>query len=554
MLDPRERPLAAGAAAAGALLFSVWRRHCASLPQPAAAHAATSFDSYLRDPSIGSQPLQSTQKQHFASTSFDAYLRQPAATPTPAQQANNATAATVAAAATAAAPAPADAIPITVLFGTEYGFSKEVAEKACEALRSAPAPTNGSSGYWPRLLDMADLPGGLPAPLAAHQALLLVCSTQGDGVPPTEARPFCDWLGGSGAPQLGGALHFSVCALGDTSYQHFCRCGRSLDARLEALGAARLAPRVDVNREDWKAIDSWVQSVLAGLAALPLKTVAELGGIAEDEAEGTGSAGGQVKRWSKGRPYMGRVAALEGLCTLTSAEDKNTMRVEVDLGGSGLSYAPGDALGVWPTNCPRAVEELVCTLGVEGGLLVQVPGWHYADPLLPAGAASMPLRDALSRCYDLRQPKPELLRLLHAILTTAGKAGMAGSTDAAANGGTNGGIGGTNGAAVAAGAQMAGKGGGGGGKPGKGRRKGRVVQHTRNADSASELNMSADSTHKEGGVASSGVLSISVNASGAEMALTGHDALCAGGCLADLLEVRGVGKGRVLCLCVMCGH
>lgn len=50
---------------------------------------------------------------------------------------------------------------------------------------------------------------------------------------------------------------------------------------------------------------------------------------------------------------MGRVVALEGLCTLASADDKNTVRVEVDLGDSGLEYAPGDALGVWPSNCPQ---------------------------------------------------------------------------------------------------------------------------------------------------------------------------------------------------------
>jgi sulfite reductase alpha subunit-like flavoprotein len=39
--------------------------------------------------------------------------------------------------------------------------------------------------------------------------------SQGDGVPPSEAREFCDWLAGSSAPRLE-QLHFSVCALGDT--------------------------------------------------------------------------------------------------------------------------------------------------------------------------------------------------------------------------------------------------------------------------------------------------------------------------------------------------
>ena len=65
-------------------------------------------------------------------------------------------------------------------------------------------------------------------------------------------------------------------------------------------------------------------------------------------------------RWSKSQPYMGRVVAVEGLCTLTSADDKNTIRVEIDLGDSGLQYAPGDALGVWPSNCPQVGAERGC--------------------------------------------------------------------------------------------------------------------------------------------------------------------------------------------------
>lgn len=35
-------------------------------------------------------------------------------------------------------------------------------------------------------------------------------------------------------------LRFSVCALGDTSYEKFCQTGKDIDAKLEALGAQRL--------------------------------------------------------------------------------------------------------------------------------------------------------------------------------------------------------------------------------------------------------------------------------------------------------------------------
>ena len=36
--------------------------------------------------------------------------------------------------------------------------------------------------------------------------------------------------------------------------------------------------RHDVNREDWKTIDAWLDAVLAALPDQPLKTAAELGG------------------------------------------------------------------------------------------------------------------------------------------------------------------------------------------------------------------------------------------------------------------------------------
>ena len=59
------------------------------------------------------------------------------------------------------------------------------------------------------------------------------------------------------------------------------------------------------------------------------------------------------KRWGKSRPFYGKVVAVEGLCQLASQHDKDTIRVEIDLGESGLLYTPGDALGVYPLNCKQ---------------------------------------------------------------------------------------------------------------------------------------------------------------------------------------------------------
>ncbi|EIE23365.1 hypothetical protein COCSUDRAFT_36399 [Coccomyxa subellipsoidea C-169] len=316
-------------------------------------------------------------------TSFDAFLR-PGAKAVKAQQAG---------------PGP-EQKPVTVLYGTEYGFSKEIAEKLVGKLKE------GGCLCRPRLLDMAEHPEGYP--LDAEQALLVVCSTQGDGVPPSEAREFCDWLAGASAAKVAG-LNFSVCALGDTSYTHFCACGKAVDARLEQLGGQRCAPRADINREDWKAVDAWIEAAVRSLSELPLKTLAQSAGGQAAGAQQQSAP--KQKRWGKSRPFYGRVVAIEGLCQISSSDDKDTIRVEVDLGDSALTYTPGDALGILPTNCPQGVDELIEALGAARDTEVPVPSWHYEEAPARTGS-TMPLHEALSKCYDLRSPKPELLNVL----------------------------------------------------------------------------------------------------------------------------------------------
>lgn len=151
----------------------------------------------------------------------------------------------------------------------------------------------------------------------------------------------------------------------------------------------------------------------------------------------------------------------------------------------------------------QAVEELLAALGADGSLLVQVPSSHYADPLLPQGACSMPLRDALARCYDMRQPKHDLLRLLHAKLAAAASAAAVGQQLSIT---------------VSAGCTAA--------------------DRTAAAGAAGEEAVTPKKRRSRGGGDSASEMY------GGGMA-GGHDKLCAGGCVVDKLEVtRGERRGH----------
>ncbi|KAK9785250.1 hypothetical protein WJX73_004727 [Symbiochloris irregularis] len=298
-------------------------------------------------------------------------------------------------------------VPVLVLYGTEFGFCKEIAEKLRDQLRA-------KEPCWPVMVDMADFEDGA-LDLLQHQA--------GDGVPPSEARAFCDWLNSSNAPSLSddsstsertGPLNFSVLAAGDKSYINFCACGRMLDAKFEALGAQRLHPRVDLNKEDWRSVDAWIDGVLSSISAMSLETAAELGGGLLQSGEAS-NAPPKAKKWSMSRPYWATVTAVESLCTITQPDDRDTVRVEMDLGDSGLRYTPGDALGVHPLNDAEAVEEVLQALGLAGREGVSAPSWHYEDARADASDDQLDLREALTTCYDLRSPRPAILELLSTI-------------------------------------------------------------------------------------------------------------------------------------------
>jgi sulfite reductase (NADPH) flavoprotein alpha-component len=81
--------------------------------------------------------------------------------------------------------------------------------------------------------------------------------------------------------------------------------------------------------------------------------------------------------------------------------EKQTQNVVLSLAGTGIDYAPGDSLGVWPVNHGEEVELLLAILRAKGS----------EELTLPSGP-TLTVRDALLRRCNLREPSEELLQLL----------------------------------------------------------------------------------------------------------------------------------------------
>lgn len=241
----------------------------------------------------------------------------------------------------AAAQEPAARPTALVLYASQTGNAEGVARKLHGRLQA--------QGWDARLDSMAACK---PAQLKREDTLLVVASTYGEGDPPDNARLFHEFLLGPKAPRLE-ALRFAVLALGDASYEHFCKTGQDFDRRLEELGAGRLLARVDCDVDYEAAADAWIGEVLAKLAqAAAPKAVAVASATAPSAAA-----------YSKQRPFPARL--LENLRLSGRDSTKEVRHIELSLEGSGLSYQPGDALGVLPGNWPRRVAELAEALKLD---------------------------------------------------------------------------------------------------------------------------------------------------------------------------------------------
>ncbi|WP_372624930.1 assimilatory sulfite reductase (NADPH) flavoprotein subunit [Arsukibacterium sp.] len=277
--------------------------------------------------------------------------------------------------ATAPAASAANSATLTIVYGSQTGNARHVADNLA-ALAKA-------KNIAAKVVDLADYKS---SQLKNEQYLVIVTSTYGEGEPPENAVSFYNFLFSKKAPKVP-QLKFAVLGLGDTSYEFFCKTAADFDERLAELGGQRLQARADLDVDYDAAATSWnnalIKVVEPEFASAPSAEVINWPGQAATAAP---------SQYSKQQPFAAELYTNQKITGRDSSKD--VRHIEISLEGSGLTYQPGDALGLYFNNAPALVSELLSLTGLEAAVEVSLAN------------QSLSLAEALTEQLELTQSYP----------------------------------------------------------------------------------------------------------------------------------------------------
>jgi sulfite reductase (NADPH) flavoprotein alpha-component len=238
---------------------------------------------------------------------------------------------------------------ITILYGSQTGNSQGLAEKYASLLKAQNVDVTVSS-----------LGKFKASNLKKISNLLLIVSTHGEGDPPDQAIQFYEFLHSKRAPKLE-HLQYSVLALGDSSYEFFCKTGKDLDEQFAKLGATRIVPRTDCDVDYDDAAAQWFSAVQQEF--LKQATTISVTSTQSDEIQG-------ATTYSRKNPFYAEV--LENINLNGRGSKKETRHLELSIEGANFQFEPGDSIGIQPENSEPLVDALLGVLQFDPATEVTV--------------------------------------------------------------------------------------------------------------------------------------------------------------------------------------
>lgn len=276
-------------------------------------------------------------------------------------------------------------IKLTVLYGTETGRSQLLAEKLAEKASFKGINTKVFSLYDYNYKKIKE-----------EENVAVIVSTHGEGEPPDMAEDFHKYVTGKRAPKLDG-VNYSVLALGDKTYKHFCKTGEDIYDALKDLGAFKVTNLVKCDVDYERDADLWMNNFLLNLAPAENAVVEEPGVPVDD--------------FSKTNPYMATV--IEKVKITGRDSDKEVYHVELSLEGSGLEYEPGDSIGIFTQNPEQLVDQILEFTGFDSAQKVDIADREVSikDALSYHLEITILTFDLLNKYYE-KTKNEELGRLL----------------------------------------------------------------------------------------------------------------------------------------------
>jgi NADPH-ferrihemoprotein reductase len=220
---------------------------------------------------------------------------------------------------------------------------------------------------------------------------MFVLATYGEGEPTDNAVDFYEFIigddisfsnGGSVDEKPLSNLKFVAFGLGNNTYEHYNSMVRRVNAALVKLGATRIGEAGEGDdgagtmEEDFLA---WKEPMWAELSEKmgleereavyePVFSITEREDLNADakevylgEPNKNHLEGSSKGPYNSHNPYIAPIAESRELFTVA---DRNCLHMEIDIGGSNLSYQTGDHIAVWPTNAGKEVDRFVNILGL----------------------------------------------------------------------------------------------------------------------------------------------------------------------------------------------